>query len=788
MFSYTPTMNHFKRIVALSTLLFFCLYHAFGQYTGNAPYCHEGGGIFINEVSNGPAGSLVVQEYVEFVVVGAPSDPGAPVDISGWIIDDNNFPASGAGNAPGHIVFGDCYSNVLPGSIIVVYNADDPNPMLPADDPQDSNGDGIYIIPHTDPCMDACPTNPTISTPLYCPCRNIQFEPQGWYFNLRNAGDIIQVRDVCETLVHGIHWAGVELQQDISDTPVQFSISNDGQSALVMRFAHIVNDDWTNVNNYENVTIVGNETPGLPNNVQNADFIQRLRLGISSCTGVIWDCRDTDAGDLVIPTNAMQTMPPLEICQGDDLDAFSASYGAPDEFEPDANGFNFEYAFILTNTDGPTFTILDFNQSGDFDLSILTVGTYQMWGLSYIQTNGSIPVMDFLSDPDINSIADIQDYLACGYDGDLGTLDQNNTDMILVVTGRPDAFPPSNPPMYCDTSSVGGTIEIDLTVFNEEVNVKTGLPVNWWLDQAATIPIDNPSTFVYDPNQTTTIYANIGAGCLSETISLDLNVQPAPQGLFEIIERPACAGEETGSFNLVVDGGNGPFDFDWSDDSFDGQTALTNVAPGMYRVTITDANGCTDELTLNFSALETPLSISCQVIPINELSDDIAGEISVSIEGGTAPYFLQLDGPIIRSTTLNEPLESSLAVPPGAYFITATDANSCVVTCQLEIAAQDFLRVFVPNAFSPNGDGVNDFLTVQSADADVQQVNTFEVFDRWGNLVYQSANFPLNDPTRGWDGSINGEVPNPGVYVYIAELSIGDGRPVILSGEVLLVK
>ncbi|MCB0562603.1 MAG: gliding motility-associated C-terminal domain-containing protein, partial [Phaeodactylibacter sp.] len=96
-------------------------------------------------------------------------------------------------------------------------------------------------------------------------------------------------------------------------------------------------------------------------------------------------------------------------------------------------------------------------------------------------------------------------------------------------------------------------------------------------------------------------------------------------------------------------------------------------------------------------------------------------------------------------------------------------------------------KVFIPNAFSPNDDGINDYFAVY-AGANVKMVRSFKVFDRWGGAVFAVENFEPNDLQYRWDGSYRGEKVNPGVYIYFAEIELADGRIETKSGEVMVLK
>ena len=421
-----------------------------GQYEGNAPFCAERGGLFINELSNGPSEGMRRQEYIELVAVGAASNPAAPVNLTGWLIDDNNFPAAAQGTARGHIIFGDCYNAVPPGSILVIYNAEDRNAALPPDDPNDTNPkDGVYIIPDISSCLKQCNSNPTPpfldrnpqvpGSSLFCPCQDADAFTNVWVLGMDNDNDLIQVRDRCETIVHAIYWdalQAIKVEDNIANSPVAFKF-DDNQREKVIRFMNLTDNNWNNPLNFDNPNVnVNSQTPGRANGAANENFIQSLRNGANVCQGIIYDCDDADAGDLIVPADAGASLP-IQIEEGEDLGAFQANYDANDEFVPDALGFSFEYAFLLTQNDAPTYTILDFNLTGDFDFSMLAPNVYRIWGFSYIQTNGTISILEFLSNPAITSIQAIGSYNTCGFDGDLTNFNRVNESVEIIIGQRP---------------------------------------------------------------------------------------------------------------------------------------------------------------------------------------------------------------------------------------------------------------------------------------------------------------------------------------------------------------
>ena len=95
--------------------------------------------------------------------------------------------------------------------------------------------------------------------------------------------------------------------------------------------------------------------------------------------------------------------------------------------------------------------------------------------------------------------------------------------------------------------------------------------------------------------------------------------------------------------------------------------------------------------------------------------------------------------------------------------------------------------LFVPNVFSPNDDGINDYFYVYGNPA-IRTVRNLTIFDRWGNKVFSAQNIPVNDEQSGWDGSFRGKRLTPQVFVFYVEVEFLDGEIVVVKGDVTLME
>jgi gliding motility-associated-like protein len=89
--------------------------------------------------------------------------------------------------------------------------------------------------------------------------------------------------------------------------------------------------------------------------------------------------------------------------------------------------------------------------------------------------------------------------------------------------------------------------------------------------------------------------------------------------------------------------------------------------------------------------------------------------------------------------------------------------------------------IFIPNAFTPNGDEMNDKLCIRSLE--MQAIKIFRIFNRWGELVFETT-----DINHCWDGYFKGKIVNPDVYVYYAEGICTAGQAKLIKGNVTVVR
>lgn len=119
------------------------------------------------------------------------------------------------------------------------------------------------------------------------------------------------------------------------------------------------------------------------------------------------------------------------------------------------------------------------------------------------------------------------------------------------------------------------------------------------------------------------------------------------------------------------------------------------------------------------------------------------------------------------------------------YTLIAEDIVGCQIVDNVTIQVEAFYDVYFPNAFSPNQDGINDFYYVHGT-SNVSRVLTLDIYDRWGNHMFNGQNLSINNEAFGWDGTFRQQEANAGVYVYVSQVEFADGNVETFKGDIVL--
>lgn len=204
-----------------------------------------------------------------------------------------------------------------------------------------------------------------------------------------------------------------------------------------------------------------------------------------------------------------------------------------------------------------------------------------------------------------------------------------------------------------------------------------------------------------------------------------------------------------------------------------------NLAPKTYQLIVSSTNAvCKDTATFTIEP-SIPIRIE-KIVSKDAACDDNNGQISIQAKGN-GTVFYQLGNGNFQTDNIFKQLTK------GSYKFTIRDTQFCTITTPDILLSQNCF-IFIPNSFSPNGDGINDTFTIFGKDEIVKKVKVFRVFNRWGVLVFEANDFPINNPELGWNGKFKDIDANAGVYTYYAEIAFTNLTTSILRGDVNLIK
>ncbi len=276
-------------------------------------------------------------------------------------------------------------------------------------------------------------------------------------------------------------------------------------------------------------------------------------------------------------------------------------------------------------------------------------------------------------------------------------------------------------------------------------------------------------------------------GCKS--VDSVLVIPSPPPFEIDLEIKPSCPGTLfSGFINAeIYGGGTPPFRFFLNPGDPDGQsnTRFEPLSAGVYSLSIIDALGCRIDTIVSIPSLDTiQIFLESEVLLREEESYTIK-PVLVIPSGGKVSGLNWEPGKWLSCVDCLTPISS----PEDTirYFLEVVDENGCISRRSILLRLLRVGQVFIPNVFTPNGDGINDKLMVFS-NPNVKRILSLEIFDRWGERVFELFDFPPNNPEFGWDGRFRGSEMNPAVFVYRAEAELVDGEIVYLEGDVTLFR
>lgn len=253
-----------------------------------------------------------------------------------------------------------------------------------------------------------------------------------------------------------------------------------------------------------------------------------------------------------------------------------------------------------------------------------------------------------------------------------------------------------------------------------------------------------------------------------------------------IVKQPNCPWSGDGAIVLQSSQGAGPpYQYSIDGSPFISSSEIPNLPAGTYQIITTDPKGCMDTIEVTVTAPDSVFVDAGRDTTIT-LGENVRLHGYVDPMGHTVQIKWTPTEPILDCT---ECLDPEVFVKNQTTFtLTVTDENGCVYEDIVVVRIDIDYPLFIPNAFTPNGDGINDIFTAFSSRA-VERIDELIIYDRWGGVLFHSSANNSNEPYLGWDGRTpDGRFAMPGVYVYLMKVRFIDGSVRTYSGDITLIR
>ncbi len=794
--------------------------------------------LVVNELSQGTNAS---KEFIELLVMGTRTCTDSTLDLRNWIFDDHNgwYGGSGTGIAAGHLRFKNIaeWEAVPFGSIILIYNSADRNLKIPAgsDDPTDANNDYVYVLPVTSTLLEqnlnepVSPSTPTFVYPATGYVATTDWVPMG----LANGGDAVitvnpnNLSSASHSVVFGFTPAGGAQVPSVSKGAV-------GAGANLY-----LSDDRYNTAAAWTIGVAGSseETPGEGNTALNIAWINSMRVQTNSftvttsvvqptCTlptgevtvtspngagytyslnGGTFQASPTFAG--LVPAAYTVTVRDAGGCESTATVTVTTAPGSPPVpvftiTHPVCNTSRGEiqitsplganYTYSINGTFFDPNPLIQSIAPGDYTLTVRDASgcessatftmnpapptpsspVFTVVQPTCASTTGQITITDPLG-------ADLT-YSIDGTNFQAGTVFSNLSpgDYTITVTNSSGCTNtsaatinavPTQPAAPGVTSPISYCIGETATALSA-----TGANLLWYTAAtggtgSSTAPVPSTTT----AGTTSYFVSQTVNGCESPRAEIIVNVAdftlPAITG-----NNTVCAsGNSTTTLSNAFAGGT------WSSSNtsvatIDASGLVTGIAEGTSTITYSASNGtCSASVTFTITVTSFDLAITGPTAPVN------AGSQVTLTTSSTVPYTVSAWTPI--ALFINQTLTAQTIALSQTTDITVSgaDASGCTDTARITVTViPTDEEIYVPGAFTPNNDGLNDVFLVYG-----NAIRSFEmnVFNQWGELIFRGTD-------KGWDGKHKGKLQPSGVYVYVLKVTMISGKVIDRKGAINLVR
>jgi gliding motility-associated-like protein len=731
--------------------------------------------IIIHEISQGLNQNNESPEYVEFLVVGTPcASSNSFLDMRHMIIDDNNgtfASGSGVGIANGAMRFGGSsfWQNIPVGTLIVIYNAEHPNNVLPPDDYSLSDGNHRLIIPSTSNLIDGASDYPNLTSSLYPISTSPNWIAGGtdWINEviMRKDGDSFQIRDSNAVLIHSLSWG------DNVNPILHFNVIADAASPVF----HLVSPS-NSANSYNQISnwaigSLASQTPGKWNSYADSAWIYSMigQPNTSDTSAISCDSFTWYGNTYTQSGTATHTLTNASGC--DSIVTLHLTIGQSNSGDTTAVACDsfawYGNTYTQSGTDTHTFTNVSgcdsivtlhvtIGQSNSGDTTAVACNSFSWYGNSYTQSGTDTHTFTNVSGCD--SIVTLHLTIGQSSSGDTTAVACNS----FTWHGNTYTQSGTNTHTFTNASGCDSIVTLHVTIGQSNAGDTTAVACNSFSWYGNT----------YTQSGTDTHTFTNASGCDS-IVTLHLT-----------INQPSTSTETINACDTYT----------WHGTTY----TSSNFIDTWLGV---NGSGCDSLVTLNLTIHQASASLTtfsvCEPIMWNGQTYAQSGSYTYTTMNfagcdSVATLNLTINNPS-NSVTLDSACESFFwnghtYTSSGSYIYNTTNATGCDSIAVLQLFIEDCSfnpdssSIYIPNVFTPNNDLVNDTFKIITYDGIIE---SGYIFNRWGELIYG-----FSEKNKSWDGTDlkTGKQVSDGTYMYLITFKPTYSQTEVYQGHVTIIR
>lgn len=315
---------------------------------------------------------------------------------------------------------------------------------------------------------------------------------------------------------------------------------------------------------------------------------------------------------------------------------------------------------------------------------------------------------------------------------------------------------------------------------NTSTNAVGAMQYKWILGDGVTATSQNLAYSYQKPGTYEVLLIVSSSNSCADSISMTIVVNPSVSAAFDV--NPVCINLPVLPVNNTVDPGNTVINYLW--DFGNGQSsALRNPPTQVYPV----AGDYIMSLSVSTEKCPFPLSIQKRFVHLDKPTPGINNPVEYAVANLPLTLSARPVGNDVRWQPATS-LDNAGSYKPvfignteTVYRIELKTASGCITIDTQLVKINKDIVIYVPNAFTPNNDGLNDFL--KPFMIGIKELKYFKIFNRWGQLIYETS-----DPKKGWDGKQSGVPVQTHTLVWMLEAIGADNKVYRAKGSTVLIR